>query len=319
MLQCLHKFVSVVSTRSTYESLGLVQTGREVGETEDEQLDRLVRGCRETLASEPGAQADLDLRHFLTFFLRRVLFATRGDAVHCRLLPLLEDLDRVGEYAWGLDLPPPSRPGEGDLGVTRPCAPSSPLGAVPRHTPSGGASSVVWQPYLEEGDEGQPWLEQARPYFGRATWVHALNLVLPLHLHLTQRSLGLRQSAVEFPSRCRTPRPSRSFWGLHDTTDWREWAREQIADWEHKGRRFFALKYGTRVYRSARRQVDVTEQIASLQVLLRSTVQTWDVVRREAEQLELTSVPCAACGVDEAEGDIGRCVLISGSGRDLPV
>ncbi|MQM19287.1 hypothetical protein Taro_052288 [Colocasia esculenta] len=24
---------------------------------------------------------------------------------------------------------------------------------------------VVWRPYLEEGDEGQPWLVQARPYF----------------------------------------------------------------------------------------------------------------------------------------------------------
>ncbi|MQM08228.1 hypothetical protein Taro_041083 [Colocasia esculenta] len=74
---------------------------------------------------------------------------------------------------------------------------------------------VVWQPYLEEGDEGQLWLEQARPYFGRT----------------------------------------------------REWAREQIEDWEHRGRRVrsdaksedaylqaFALKYGARVYRGARRQ-----------------------------------------------------------------
>ncbi|MQM20108.1 hypothetical protein Taro_053123 [Colocasia esculenta] len=74
-------------------------------------------------------------------------------------------------------------------------------------------------PYLEEGSEGQPWLKSARPYFGRMVWIHALNLVLPLHLHLTQRSLDLRQSAVEFPSRDRTPRPGRSFRGLHDTTD----------------------------------------------------------------------------------------------------
>ncbi|MQM03065.1 hypothetical protein Taro_035834 [Colocasia esculenta] len=69
---------------------------------------------------------------------------------------------------------------------------------------------VVWQPYLEEGDEGQPWLVQARPYFSRS------------------RSLGLRQGAVEFPSRDRTPRPGRSFRGLHDTTDWGEQAKEQI-------------------------------------------------------------------------------------------
>ncbi|MQM07704.1 hypothetical protein Taro_040547 [Colocasia esculenta] len=119
----------------------------------DEKLQRLTSGCEETLASEPGAQADLDLRCFLILFFDRLLFATRGDPVHCWFLPLLEDLGQV-----------------------------------------------VWQPYLGEADEGQPWLEPARPYIGRMVWIHALNLVQPLHLYLTQRSFGLRQSAVEFPS-----------------------------------------------------------------------------------------------------------------------
>ncbi|MQM08239.1 hypothetical protein Taro_041092 [Colocasia esculenta] len=31
----------------------------------------------------------------------RLLFATRGDPVHCRFLPLLEDLGEVGSYEWG--------------------------------------------------------------------------------------------------------------------------------------------------------------------------------------------------------------------------
>ncbi|MQL96822.1 hypothetical protein Taro_029505 [Colocasia esculenta] len=133
---------------------------------------------------------------------------------------------------------------------------------------------VVWQPYLEEGDEGQPWLVQACPYFGRSVWVHALNLVLPLRLHLAQRSLGLRQDRVEFPIRDRTHRPGRSFWGLHDTMDWRVRAKEQIDDWERKGKRVkstttsddaylqaYALKYGGKVYKSARLQRRELERV----------------------------------------------------------
>ncbi|MQM14740.1 hypothetical protein Taro_047676 [Colocasia esculenta] len=145
------------------ESLGLVQTGREVGEMADEQLDQMVRWCRETLAGELGAQADLDLRRFLTFFLGRLLFSTRGDAVHCRFLPLLEDLDKVWTY---LHLP---GLGRGILEQPSlvplarrwvPCRDTHPLeeqlasiqNAIDVYT----QLNVVWQPYLEEGDEGQP-------------------------------------------------------------------------------------------------------------------------------------------------------------------
>ncbi|MQM18790.1 hypothetical protein Taro_051786, partial [Colocasia esculenta] len=193
----------------------------------------------------------MDLRRFLILFLGRLLFATRGDAVHCRFLPLLEDL-----------------------------------------------SEVVWQPYLEESDEGQPWLVQARPYFGRSVWVHALNFVLPLHLYLCQRSLGIRQSVVEFPTRDRFRRPSRSFRGLHDTTDWCERAKEQIQNWERRGKgvrssatsddaylQAYALKYGGKVYKSARRQVDVTGETTSRQALLFSAMQDREVAQKEAEQL----------------------------------
>ncbi|MQL92787.1 hypothetical protein Taro_025419 [Colocasia esculenta] len=160
---------------------------------------------------------------------------------------------------------------------------------------------VVWQPYLEEGDEGQPWLVQARPYFGRSVWIHTLNLVLPLHLYLAQRSLGLHQSAVEFPSRDRTARPGRSFRGLHDTTDWRVRAKEQIDNWERKGKqvRLEATSddaYGARVYRGRRRQIDVAGEIASLRALLHSAVQDRATVQRETEQLrkELERVRRAA-------------------------
>ncbi|MQL93828.1 hypothetical protein Taro_026476 [Colocasia esculenta] len=79
------------------ESLGLYDVGKEVGETVDGELQRLTRGCRVVLAEEPGAEADLDLHRFLILFLGRLLFATRGDAVHCRFLPLLKDLDEQKE------------------------------------------------------------------------------------------------------------------------------------------------------------------------------------------------------------------------------
>ncbi|MQM09943.1 hypothetical protein Taro_042827 [Colocasia esculenta] len=191
---------SLVSRVALQKSLGLYEAGKNAGESEDEYLQRLARVSRRELASEPEPQADLDLRRFLVLFLGRLLFATRGDAVHCRFLPLLEDLGEVGGYAWGaaflahqfdglsaserqtstsgfypflqvwayLHLP---ALGRGDL--TRP-------GLVPiarrwdsrrdtRHLAdqlerlqeaidSYPYLDVVWQPYLGEGDEGQPWL-----------------------------------------------------------------------------------------------------------------------------------------------------------------
>ncbi|MQL78894.1 hypothetical protein Taro_011322 [Colocasia esculenta] len=310
---------SLVPKVPLQESLGLFEAGKNAGETEDEYLERLAR-------------ADLDLRRFLVLFLGRLLFATRGDAVHCHFLPLLVDLGEVGGYAWGtaflahqfdalsvferqtstsgfypflqvwayLHLPALRR---GEL--TRP-------GLVPiarrwdsrrdtRHLAdqlerlqeaidSYPYLDVVWQPYLGEGDEGQPWLVQAHPYFGRSVWLHALNLVLPLNLFLTQRSLGFRQSVVEFPVRDRFRRPGRSFWGLHDTIDWRERAREQIENWEQKGKGFrsdatsddaylqaYALKYGGKV--------DVTGEIASLRALLQSAVQDREAAQRQTTEL----------------------------------
>ncbi|MQM07464.1 hypothetical protein Taro_040301 [Colocasia esculenta] len=111
---------SLVSRVELQESLGLVETGRRVAE---------------------------------------LLFATRGDPIHCRFLPLLEDLGEVGSYVWGaaflahqfeslgssdqqtaisgfypflqvwayLHLPGLRR---GDFGATRRRAPCSTLGAI---------------------------------------------------------------------------------------------------------------------------------------------------------------------------------------------
>ncbi|MQM14048.1 hypothetical protein Taro_046977 [Colocasia esculenta] len=121
------------------------------------------------------------------------------------------------------------------------------------------------------------------------------------------------------------PRPGQSFRGLHDTTDWREWACKQIEDWEHQGRRVrsdaesndtylqaLALKYGVRVYRGMRRQVDVANEIASLRALLHSVVQDRDAAGREVEQLgssgELpvgSSRPTGECSEEGRGGAFG--------------
>ncbi|MQM06077.1 hypothetical protein Taro_038898 [Colocasia esculenta] len=283
-------------------------------------------GQPEVLADEPGVQADLDLRRFLILLFGRLLFATRGDPVHCRFFPLLEDLGEVGGYVWGaaflvhqfeslgfsdrqtaisgfypflqvwayLHLPglrrgTLERPGL--VPIARqwvPCRDTHPLGdhlaSLEDAIDIYPQLDVVWRPYLEEGDEGQPWLVQARPYFGR--------------------SPALRQSAVEFPSRDVTPRLGQSFRGLHDTTDWRERAKEQIQNWERRGKQVkstatsddaylqaFTLNSGqesTRAHDDRFRnelQVDVVGEIASLWALLHSAMQDREVAQREAEQL----------------------------------
>ncbi|MQL77831.1 hypothetical protein Taro_010248 [Colocasia esculenta] len=311
---------SLVPRVALQESLGQFEAGKNVGESEDEYLERLARVSRRELASEPGPQADLDLCRFSSSFLFDCLSASDRQTSTSGFYPFLQ----VWAY---LHLP---ALGRGEL--TRP-------GLVPiarrwesrrdtRHLvdqlerlqeaiDSYPYLDVVWQPYLGEGDEGQPWLAQARPYFGRSVWLHALYLVLPLNLFLTQRSLGFRQSVVEFPVQDRFRRPGRSFRGLHDTTDWRERAREQIENWERKGKsvkctattddaylRAYALKYGGKVYKSARHQVDVAGEVASLRALLLSATHDREAARRETEELwiELESVRRGAGGASTSRG-----------------
>ncbi|MQM07301.1 hypothetical protein Taro_040137 [Colocasia esculenta] len=315
---------SLVPRIALQESLGLFEVGKNAGESEDEYLERLARVSRRELANEPRPQADLNLRRFLVLFLGRLLFATSGDAVHCRFLLLLADLGEVWAY---LHLPALGRgkltwPGLvpiarrwGSRRDTRHLADQ--LERLQKVIDSYPYLDVVWQLYLGEGDEGQPWLAQVRPYFGRSVWLHALNLVLPLNLFLTQRSLGFRQSVVEFPVRDRFRRLGRSFRGLHDTTDWRERAREQIENWERKGKsvksmattddaylRAYALKYGGKVYKSARHQVDVAGKVASLRALLLSATHDREAARRETEELrrELERVRRGAGGASTSRG-----------------
>ncbi|MQM05869.1 hypothetical protein Taro_038690 [Colocasia esculenta] len=86
--------------------LGLEPFGDEMGERRMEFVQRAAGLAREAYGqdSEDIGRVDRDLRWFLVFFFGKMLFTTKGDSIHCRFLDLLEDLSRVGDYAWGAAL-----------------------------------------------------------------------------------------------------------------------------------------------------------------------------------------------------------------------
>ncbi|MQM00194.1 hypothetical protein Taro_032924 [Colocasia esculenta] len=280
---------SLVPRVALQESLGLYEAGKNAGESEDEYLERLARVSRRELASEPGPQADLDLRHFLVLFLGRLLFATRGDAVHCRFLPLLEDLGEVGGYAWGAAFLAHQFDG---------------LSASERQTSTSGFYPFlqVWAylhlPALGRGNLTRPGLVPiARRWDSRRDTRHLAD-----QLERLQEAID-SYPYLDFPVRDRFRRPGRSFRGLHDTTDWCERAREQIENWEWKGKavrsdattddaylQAYALKYGGKV--------DVTGEIASLRALLHSVVRDREAAQRQTAELrsELERVRGAGAG-----------------------
>ncbi|MQL96192.1 hypothetical protein Taro_028869 [Colocasia esculenta] len=317
---------SLVPRVALQESLGLYEVGKNAGESEDEYLERLVRVSRRELANEPGAQADLDLRCFLILFLGRLLFATRGDTVHCHFLPLLEDLGEVGGYAWGAAFlahqfeslsasdRQTSTSGSGPIYTSQPWGEGishgralCPLHAVEIHAEIHAISGTSWSNYRRLLTATPTWM-----WFGSRIWGRVMRdsrgWFWPAP---TSRSLGLRQSAVEFPTRDRFRRLGQSFRGLHDTTEWHERAKEQIQNWEHWGKavksiattddaylQVYALKYRGKVYKSARYQVDVASEIASLRALLYSAMQDREAAQRQAAELrrELERVRSTGAG-----------------------
>ncbi|MQL98893.1 hypothetical protein Taro_031609, partial [Colocasia esculenta] len=143
---------------------------------------------------------------------------------------------------------------------------------------------VQWTPYVGEDDATQPWVERGRPYFGRDIWLNCYNTVVPLHHQLVARTLGVHQAVVEFPTRQRSwERPGRSFQRIQQVTDWTVRVREQLDDWERRGKevvseaasdedyyRAYARRYGAQVYRGTRRPLDPEGRIASLEGVLHS-------------------------------------------------
>ncbi|MQM22074.1 hypothetical protein Taro_055122 [Colocasia esculenta] len=296
---------SLVQRTVLQASMGVASVRRQTGEGQAEYMDRMTEDARAAMAEEEGDAADRDLRRFLTLVIGKLILGTKGDPVGCRCLPLLEDLSSVGNYAWGAALLAHLFDSLGTSSRETGVAGFFPLLQVWAyyHLPSLGRGvarrrgavpllhcwrfcrderslrcqvtlihdtldtipfgHVRWTPYVGEDDATQPWVERGRPYFGRDIWLHCFNTVVPLHHRLVARTLGLHQAVVEFPTR---QRPGRSFRGIQQVTDWTVRVREQLDDWEQRGKevvseatsdedyfRAYARRYGSQVYKGTRR------------------------------------------------------------------
>ncbi|MQL68754.1 hypothetical protein Taro_001055 [Colocasia esculenta] len=177
---------------------------------------------------------------------------------------------------------------------------------------------VQWTPYVGEDDATQPWVERGRPYFSRDIWLHCFNTVVPLHHRLVARTLGLHQAVRSWE------RPGRSFRGIQQVTDWTVRVREQLDDWERRGKevvsdaasdedyfRAYARKYGAQVYKGSRRPLDPEGRIASLEGVLHSTIQQRDDLQAVVDQLraELDRAQQMVGGASSSREDPGRSVL----------
>ncbi|MQM00425.1 hypothetical protein Taro_033155 [Colocasia esculenta] len=225
---------SLVPRVALQESLGLYEAGKNAGESEDEYLARLARVSRRELASEPGPQADLDLRRFFVLFLGRLLFATRGDAVHCRFLPLLEDLGEVWAY--------------------------------------------LYLPALGRGDLTRPGLAPiARRWDSRRDTRHLAD-----QLERLQEAIDcypyLDVGVVARAKPCATSEP------IPDDAYLQAYRSDATTDDAYL--QAYALQYEGKVYESARHQVDVTGEIASLRALLQSAVQDREAAQRQTAELQ---------------------------------
>ncbi|MQM21931.1 hypothetical protein Taro_054978 [Colocasia esculenta] len=88
------------------QSLGLAGARQKADELLSAFVERAAGFAQATYGqdAEDIVRADRDLRRFLVFFFGKMLFTTKGDGIHCRFLELLDDLTRVGRYAWGAAL-----------------------------------------------------------------------------------------------------------------------------------------------------------------------------------------------------------------------
>ncbi|MQL75166.1 hypothetical protein Taro_007508 [Colocasia esculenta] len=215
--------------------------------------------------AEDTVRADRDLRRFLVFFFGKMLFTTKGDGIHCRFLEILDDLTRVGKYAWGAALLAHTfadlSTGTGRETTVGGFAPFLqvwsyyylPLGRATEVDPTAVSLArrwlplvstatymfqldvlrrhVVWEPYADYGDADQPWVVSGRGLFRRDIWVHCLNEIEPLRLRLAARTLGLHQLWIDEAKPRGIGRKTR---GKAKTVDWRTRFPEQFSDW-HRG------------------------------------------------------------------------------------
>ncbi|MQM19644.1 hypothetical protein Taro_052652 [Colocasia esculenta] len=242
------------------ESLELFDVAKVAGESDDEHLDRLTRVSRRELVSEPGAQNPVchEGRCSPLPFLAPAVEPRCGRGV------------RLGSSLPSTSVRQPGRLGAADLDErvwTYLHLPALGRGELAR--PGVVPIARRWDPIWDSRSLGD---QLERPQ-------EAID------------SYPYLDSAMEFPVRDRFHRLGRSFRGLHDTTDWRERAKEQIDNWERRGKavksnattddayfQAYALKYGGKV--------DVAGEVASLRALLYSAMQDREAAQRQTAELE---------------------------------
>ncbi|MQL91603.1 hypothetical protein Taro_024221, partial [Colocasia esculenta] len=130
---------------------------------------------------------------------------------------------------------------------------------------------------------------------------------------------------VEFPTRQRAWEwPGRSFRGIQQVMDWTVRVREQLDDWERRGKEVvseatsdadyfqaYARRYGAQVYKGTRRPLDPEGQISLLEGILHSTIQQRDDLQAVVDQLraELDRAQQIVGGASSSREDPGRSVL----------
>ncbi|MQM10633.1 hypothetical protein Taro_043525, partial [Colocasia esculenta] len=219
-----------------------------------------------------------------------LILGTRGDPVSCRCLPLLEDLSSVGSYAWGAAL----------LAHI-----FDSLGTSSRVTRVAGCGRIT---------TSLPWVVVSRDGLGPCPFYDARGSS-GTSSHCAGRFSGPPMSGRMTP-------PSRGWSGAG--TDWTVQVHEQLTDWEQRGRevaseatsdedyfRAYARRYGAQVYKGSRRPFDPEGRIASLEVILRSTIQQRDDLQAVVDQLreELDRAQQMVGGASSSREDSGRSVL----------
>ncbi|MQL98929.1 hypothetical protein Taro_031648 [Colocasia esculenta] len=298
---------SLVPRTGLQESLGVANACHRTGEGQADYMARLTEDARAALAEEEGEAVDRDLRQFLIIVIGKLILGTKGDPVSCSLgtssretgvsgfFPLLQVWAYYHLPSLGRGVP--RRPGavlllqrwrflrdERFLRL-QVMQIDDALDTVP-------FGHVQWTPHVVEDDAAQPWVERGRPNFSKDIWVHSFNTVVPLHHQLVAQTLGFHQAVLE---------------------DWeqrgREVASEATSDEEYF--RAYARTYGAQVYKGSRRLFDPEGHIASLEVVLHSTIQQRDDLQAIVTQLreELDRAQQMVGGSSSSREDPGRSVL----------
>ncbi|MQM13043.1 hypothetical protein Taro_045965 [Colocasia esculenta] len=262
---------SLVRRTALQASLGVVSTCHQTGESQVDYMERMTEDARAALVEEEGAAADHDLRCFLILMIEKLILGTRGDPVSCRCLPLLEDLSRVGSYAWGAALLAHLFDSLGTSSRVTGVVGFFPLLQVwaYHHLPSLGRgeprrAGVVpllrrWRfcqdeqslrrqvTMIHDALDSTPFGHvQWTPYVGEddaaQPWVERgrpyFGRDIWLHSFNTVVPLHHRLVARTLGLHQSRPweRPGRSFRGIQQETDWTIRVREQLTDWEQRGR-----------------------------------------------------------------------------------